>query len=155
MVNVSHNNYNRCSAYKISLVVLAVIDNLLLDCNNYLFFNLRVELHSDKRSGVKVDCVGRGNHCTHHKRFLYNLGNRSLQAKRELLNRDFVGNFYCNGLLLALKGDSLKSFSLGLALAVTSVLLLLHAVRKFLLFGSVISVGAARLRCSRSQIVIL
>ena len=48
VVNVSHNNNYGSSAHEIRLVVLAVVDDLLLDRNNDFLFYLRVEFHRDK-----------------------------------------------------------------------------------------------------------
>ena len=80
VVNVTHNNYDRRSADEVSVVILAVVDNLFLDCNDYLFLNLCVELHSDELRCIVVDCIVRGNHRAHHKRLFNNLGYCSLEA---------------------------------------------------------------------------
>ena len=128
VVDVTHNNNNGRSADEVGLVVLAVVDNFLLDCNNDLFFNLCVELHGDKRGGVEVDCVGSGNHGAHEERLFNDLGNRSFKAQSQLVYRDFVGDLDGDGLLLALEGNSLQALGLGLALALTSAALLLGAV---------------------------
>ena len=79
MVNVTHNNDYRRSAYEVSVVVLAVVDDLLLDCDNDFLFDLSVELHRDELGCVVVNGVVGGNHRAHHKRLLDYLGDCRLE----------------------------------------------------------------------------
>ena len=143
VVNVSHDNDDGRSADEIRLVVLAVVDQLLLDRDDDLLLYLGVELHRQQGCGIKVDSVVGGDHRAHHKRLLDDLRDGGFQPESQLVDGDLVGDLDGDRLLLALERDSLETLRLGLALALTSALLLLGAVRELLLLGGVVAVGAA------------
>ena len=79
MVNVAHNNYNGISQFKILLAVLGLVDNSLLDGNNYFLLNLCTEFGRNDFSRVVVDNLVCGYHHTQSKELLDNLSRLHLK----------------------------------------------------------------------------
>ena len=93
VVDVTHDDDDRCAGLELVGAVLVIVDELFLDRDDDFLFDLAAELFSDKGRGVEVDHLGKGRHHAVFHQALDDLGARLLHAGGQLADGDLVGNF--------------------------------------------------------------
>ena len=134
VVDVTHDNDDRSAVDQVIVGILAVVDDALFDGDDNFLLDSGVELHRDQGRGVKVNDVVRGDHRAHEEGFFDDLGDRRLEAQRQIADRDLVGDQDGHLLCLTLLLDTRHTLALGLALCGAAVALL-GALVDLLLLG--------------------
>ena len=100
VVNVTHDNDNRCSRHQILRLILMVVDKTLLNRNYDFLLDLAAKLHGDERRGVIVDNIGNGGEHAELEELLYDLGRGLLHTGGQFADGNFVGYLDLELLLL-------------------------------------------------------
>ena len=78
VVNVSHDHYHRRSGHQVLVVILAVVDNPVLNGDHHFFFYLGVEFHRHQSGGIEIDHIVYSRHGSHHHQLFNDLGRGGL-----------------------------------------------------------------------------
>ncbi len=104
MVDVAHDHDDGRAGNEILLGVLVVVDQLLLDGDDDLLFDLAAHLLGDDGSGVEVDHLAQGRHDAVFHQALDDLRTGLLHAAGQLTHADLIRDLHGDGRLL----DDLK-----------------------------------------------
>ena len=116
MVNVTHDDNNGVSRHEVALIVNAVVDDPVLNCDDNLFLDLCAELLGDDGGGVVVKHFVDRDHLTEREELLDDLCCSHFEHCGKLAHGDFLGELEVHlRLLCSLGGDPLESLGLGLA----------------------------------------
>ena len=154
VVNVTHDNNNGSAGLQILSLILADVDQLLLNGDDHFLLHLAAHLFRDDGGGVKVDDLAQGSHDAVLHQALDNLGAGLLHAGGQLANADLVRNKHLNrGLLgdlqlqaahtlllflLALVAEAASLLAAALTLGIAALELLLAAASLLTLGGKVL-----------------
>ena len=134
VVNVTHYNNDRITRLKALGIVGSILEQTLLDGNDNFLLDLCAEFLGNEGSGIEVDCLVEVSHNAEVEQLLDDLGSCYLQAGSQLGNNDLVRDLHLELLLsCTLKLQTLELLSLGLALAVVGLALLLGLLLYLLL----------------------
>ena len=116
VVNVAHDNDDRCARHKVCIVVFAVVDDAVFDGDDDLFFDLCMELIGNEYGGIKIDGVVDGSENAVCHKLLDDFGARCLQAEGKLADGNLIRHGDGDGLCLAFRRDAVESFCFRLAI---------------------------------------
>ena len=133
VVDVAHDHHHRISGLQGGIVVLAVVDNPLLDGDHDLPLHLGVKFAGYQIGGVEVNFLVGGGHHAHHHQLFDDLGGRGLQAKGQLRHGDGIAHRDGDGFLLPLHLNPAQPLRLGFP-AGMGLAILLGFLVDFLLF---------------------
>ena len=136
VVNVAHDNDDRCARHKVCIVVFAVVNDAVFDGDDDLFFNLCVELIGNEYGGIKIDGVVDGSENAVCHELLDDFGARCLQAEGKLADGNLIRHGDGDGLRLAFCRDAVESFRFRLALCAARLAAALALLVDLLLCGN-------------------
>ena len=115
VVNVTHYAYNGITGNKILIIILAVVDNSVLDCNNNCLFALCTKLGCNDFGCIVVDNLVDRCHLTEGEELFDNLCRRHVEKCGKVADRNLLGNLNVKlRLLCSLGRNSLEPFRFGL-----------------------------------------
>ncbi len=139
VVNVSHNYDYGAARLEVCIVVIAVVDEALLNGNDNFLLNLCTELLCYERSCIEVYLLIDRSHNAETHELLYYLCSSNFKTCCELADCDALGDHYLELLLsCALELETLELLSLRLLLAELLTVSLSGLLVYLLLLGAVI-----------------
>ena len=115
MVNVTHYANNGVTGNKILIIILAVVNNSILNCDNNCLFALCTKLGRNDFGRIIVDDLIDRCHLTEGKELFDNLCRRHVEKRGKLADCYLLGNLNVKlRLLCSLRRNSLESLSLSL-----------------------------------------